>query len=115
MKKFDKINLAFSSALLLIPGVSLAAVEGSITPIDGGVWTVAAILERVTNWVLGFTGLVAIMFLVYGGLQYIISAGNKDKAEAAKKTILYAVIGLVVVALSYVIVSFVTTNVKDLS
>ena len=114
MKKFDKINMAFSSALLLIPGVSLAIEEG-IKPIDGGTWTVAEILERVTNWILGFTGLVAIMFLVYGGLQYIISAGNKDKAEAAKKTILYAVIGLVVVALSYVIVSFVTSNIQDVA
>jgi len=114
MKKFDKINLAFSSALLLMPGVSLAY-EKAIEPIDGGTWTVAEILERVTNWILGFTGLVAIMFLVYGGLQYIISAGNKDKAEAAKKTILYAVIGLVVVALSYVIVSFVTSNIQDVA
>lgn len=54
---------------------------------------------------LGVTGLLAVVFLIYGGFRYIASAGNEEQAEGAKKTIQNAIIGLVVVILSYVIVS----------
>ncbi len=63
-----------------------------------------------TNFIeifLGVVGLVAVAFLIYGGFRYITSAGNDETAESAKKTIQNAIIGLVVVILSYVIVAIV--------
>lgn len=60
------------------------------------------------TWVLLLVGGLAVLFLIWGGLQYVTSSGNKDKAEAAKQTITYAVIGLIVIVLARVIVSLVT-------
>ena len=68
------------------------------------------IFGYVTNLVLMASGGVAVFFLVVGGIQYITSFGNQERNDAAKKTIKYAVIGLLAVILSYAIV----TNIIDL-
>lgn len=52
-------------------------------------------------------GFAAIIMIIVGGLKYIISSGESSNINSAKNTILYAIIGLVVVALAQVIVRFV--------
>jgi hypothetical protein len=51
-------------------------------------------------------GVIAVIMLFIGGLKYITSTGDAAKVTSAKDTILYAIIGLVVVALAQVIVRF---------
>ncbi len=48
--------------------------------------------------------------IVYGGFRYVTSGGDSSKVGDAKKTILYALIGLVIVALAQVIVKFVLSK-----
>lgn len=52
-------------------------------------------------------GIVAVIMIIVGGFKYITSSGDSGKVGSAKNTILYAIIGLVVVALAQVIVKFV--------
>lgn len=59
------------------------------------------------NIFLGIVGLVAVAFLIYGGFRYITSAGNDEAAEAGKKIIQNSIIGLVIIILSYIIVTVV--------
>lgn len=114
MKKLNKASLAVGSALMATPLATLAAPE-KIDPINAsaGNITVAQLLTKIITWVLTFSAAVAVLFLIFGGLQYVTSAGNKDRIDKAKQTILYAVIGLVVIALSFVIVTFINTNLKS--
>jgi hypothetical protein len=49
--------------------------------------------------------------LIYGGFRYVTSAGNDTAVATAKKTITYALIGLIIVAFAQVIVHFVLNNV----
>jgi cytochrome bd-type quinol oxidase subunit 2 len=56
-------------------------------------------------------GVAAVIMIIVGGLKYIISQGDSNNINSAKNTILYAIIGLVVVALSQVIVRFVLNKV----
>ncbi len=63
-------------------------------------------VEKVVNVLLGLVAFIAVIVLVYAGVKYIISFGEEDEAEQAKRMILYALIGLVVVGLSAVIVNF---------
>jgi hypothetical protein len=72
--------------------------------------TVLSVVEKVVGWLTTLVGIVAVLFLIYGGLVYITSAGNKDRAENAKKIITYSVIGLIVVVLARVIVSLVVNT-----
>ncbi len=70
----------------------------------------------VIKWLLTISGVIAILFIIVGGFQYITSAGNSETAEKGKGTLINAVIGLIVVLLSYTIVSVIsgslTTSIK---
>ena len=65
------------------------------------------IITSILSGIIAAAGLVAVIYIIVGGVQYMTSGGDAQKIEKAKKTILYAVIGLVVCALSFAIVNFV--------
>jgi hypothetical protein len=66
-----------------------------------------ALIPRLINLMLFIVGILAIVFLIFGGIRYVISAGDKTKVDAAKNTILYAIVGLIVAILGYAIVNWV--------
>jgi len=57
---------------------------------------------------LWITGTLSVLFVIIGGIRYVTAHGNEEQAEAAKKTILHAIIGVVIVVLSFVIVRVIT-------
>jgi len=106
MKKIIKI-ISIAQALLL-PGLALAQIPQPPAPklLRGDL---ATILQNVINGLLGIAGVIAVVMLIIGGFRYAAAAGNEEAIEAAKKTITYAVIGLVIVALALLIVNTVIT------
>ena len=68
------------------------------------------ILTQIINIFSWIVGVVSVIMIIYGGFRYITSGGDSNGVTAAKNTILYAIIGLVIVALSQVIVQFVLTK-----
>ena len=66
---------------------------------------------KVINWVMGIVGMICVVVIILGGIQYMTSAGDAGKVKKAKDTILYGIIGLIVVALAATIVNFVIANV----
>ncbi len=52
-------------------------------------------------------GIVAVIMIIFGGFKYITSAGNQEKVKSAKQTLVYALIGIIIVALAQIIVKFV--------
>ena len=63
-------------------------------------------IKNILNFVVGVGGLVAVIYVVIGGYGYMTSQGDSAKLQKAKSTILYAVIGLVICSLAFVIVNF---------
>jgi TRAP-type C4-dicarboxylate transport system permease small subunit len=63
------------------------------------------------NLIIALTALIAVISLVYSGFQYILSAGDEDKAGKAQKNITYTLVGLVVVFISPLVIRFVLDNV----
>lgn len=68
--------------------------------------TLPVILGRIIQTVLAFLGIVAIIIIIYAGLKYMRSEGDEAKIEKAKKTIIMATIGLVIMFSSFAIVTF---------
>lgn len=66
-----------------------------------------SIIKTTINVVSIVVGLVAVIMIVFGGLKYITSGGESNNVSSAKNTIIYAIIGLVVVALAQFVVRFV--------
>lgn len=83
---------------------------------DIGLPTSTATLDAgISNIILLLTeliGMLAVVFVMYGGLQYVMSQGDAKKIASAKSTLLYAIIGLVLSIAGYAIVRFVTTSIK---
>jgi hypothetical protein len=65
-----------------------------------------SIVHTIVNILSAIVGIAAVIMIIVGGFRYITSGGNDASVTAAKNTILYAIIGLVVVALAQVIVRF---------
>ena len=70
----------------------------------------AAILS-LTNWLLGFTLSVSVLALIWGGLNYVTSSGDAQKADLSKKIIYYALIGVFISGVSYAIVNIIVTEI----
>jgi uncharacterized membrane protein len=68
------------------------------------------IVTAVINILSLVVGVVAVIMIIVGGLRYITSNGDSGQVGNAKNTILYAVVGLIVVALAQVIVRFVVNR-----
>jgi hypothetical protein len=66
--------------------------------------TFAGLLRFFINIGIGIVGLISILFIIYGGFQYITSRGDEEQAAAGKKALTNAIIGLIIVILSYVVV-----------
>jgi hypothetical protein len=65
------------------------------------------LLTQVINIFSIIVGIIAIIMIIYGGLKYITSGGDSGNVSGAKNTIIYALVGLVIVALAQFIVHFV--------
>lgn len=70
-----------------------------------------ATLEAVYNGVLVIAGIVSVIFIIVGGIKYSLSSGDPSEVSKAKNTILYSIIGLVVVMSAFAIIRFVTGSV----
>lgn len=104
-------GLMFLSVFSFLPDLTLAAADNISSSCttwqnDQGLCTVGLrlMIGKLVNWALLFLGLVATSFLIFGGFMYITSAGNDQNVEKAKKLIIYAAVGIVIILLSAVLV-----------
>jgi hypothetical protein len=74
--------------------------------------SVTDLIKKIINILSVLIGAIAVVMIILGGFRYVTSAGKQESVTAAKNTILYAIIGLVIVALAQVIVHFVLNNVN---
>ena len=84
-----------------------ATSAGTSTPTDANV-----VIKNVTNIMFFIIGAVSVIMLIYGGIRYTTSGGNTNSVTAAKNTVIYSIVGLVISILAYAIVNFVVTNIK---
>ena len=78
---------------------------------DGGDTQVAKVIATAINILSAIGGLIAVIMIIIGGIKYITSGGDSNSVSSAKNTILYAIVGLIVVAFAQVIVQFVLERV----
>lgn len=72
-----------------------------------GVQADNAHLQTIFNVVLSICGAIAVLIIVLAGFRYIYSQGNPSETATARNAIIYALVGLVVIAVAFSIVNFV--------
>ena len=65
------------------------------------------LIKNTINLLSLLVGIIAVIMMIYGGFRYITSGGDSGNVTSAKNTILYAIVGLIIVALAQFIVRFV--------
>jgi len=118
MKQIKKILAVFALVfgLSFVPALTVGAVDPyepcSANP-DSSVCKAAGsddigkVITNVINVLLFIIGAISVVMLIIGGFRYTTSGGDQNNVKAAKDTILYAIIGLVVAFLAFAIVNWV--------
>lgn len=73
-------------------GSSSSGFGNPITPT-----TIEGVLSSIMSYLRGIAGTIAVIFIIIGGVMYMLSAGDKDRTEQAKKTVIFALVGLAIV------------------
>ena len=68
-----------------------------------------ATVLNITNWILGFVFIIAVLMIIFGGVLYLISAGNEDSIKRGKDTIINGIAGVVICGLAYAMVKVIST------
>ena len=110
---------AFSlAAVAVVPATAQAACTGTFNITNGAdcaaptgakadLFATNGLFNKIANTLIFLVGAIAVLFLIIGGLRYVVSNGDAKNVEAAKNTILYAIVGIVVAILAYAAVKFV--------
>lgn len=128
VKKFILVSIASLSIMmpgLLVPALSGVASASITTEIcsgannaandtgncagnaESGAKGLTNLFRTLVKWFSIIVGAVSVIMIIYGGFRYITSGGDSGRVGNAKNTLLYAVIGLFIVAIAQLIVHFV--------
>lgn len=132
MELFSKIIIGITSFLILlsVPAIALAAPAAATPQTTGctqsktaagtpimvcslqnplsnisGSTSVPQVIQIIIKAALGLVGGLTLLMFVWGGFQWLTSAGNEERVKNGSKTMLWAVIGLMLVFTSYFILS----------
>lgn len=118
MKRSLKLFASFVAASLTISLLSIdqSLAVGSVS--EGAVSARAAdqpatlfgdtgVFSQISSVLLFIVGAIAVIMIVIGGLRYVVSGGDAALVSAAKNTILYALVGIIIAILAYAAVNFV--------
>ncbi len=77
-------------------------------PGPAGILQLQELLTRIINLSVGISFMVLLVMLVYGGVRFIISGGEPKAVQAATQTLTYAVIGIVLLAVAWLILKLIS-------
>lgn len=104
-------SAAIKQSLCAGADAASGATTSTCTPTTGtGTSGIQNIAQRVTDVFSVIVGAISIIMIIYGGFRYITSGGDSGKVGNAKNTLIYAVVGLIIVALAQLLVRFVLTQ-----
>lgn len=96
-------------------GQDIGRLQGFLSPLrplDGN-FNLVTLATVVLNFVILIAGILAIFYLIWAGIQYITASTDEEKAKKARAGIYNAVIGIVVIVLSYIIIQYVSQIAKN--
>lgn len=85
------------------------ATDGTCTTTGG--LTVMGVIKTIVSVLSIVIGIVAVFMVIISGFKYITSGGDSNGVSSAKSTLIYAIVGLIIVALAQFLVHFVLNNV----
>ena len=103
-----------NTATVLIAGATSRAQSGfdKVQSKTGATKDLEGAIGNILNVVYLVIGIVAVIMIILGGVSYATSQGDPGKVKKGKDTIMYGIIGLIIVLLAFAITNFVLSNVE---
>ena len=91
----------------VIPMTAFAALNDATNPFKDlpGDQNVKPLAIRIVNYALTFLGIIAVLMIIFAGVKYITAGGKQETIDSAKKIIMYSLIGIIIILLSFAIVN----------
>ena len=105
--QINNVNVVRATDMSLSGGVSSS--QGDDVPQD----LAGDVFKNVVNILLFIIGAVSVIMLIYGGIRYTTSGGNANSVTAAKNTIMYSIVGLIIAILAFAVVNFVVKQMME--
>jgi hypothetical protein len=109
--------ILITGAFLFLSNIALAATDqfGMNYPAKLGLSNKdpRLVIMELVRIALGFVGIIAVIIIMYAGFLWMTSAGNEQKVDDAKKILVNAVIGLVIILSAFLIVSFIINKLNN--
>lgn len=110
-------NLKKTFFLIFLPAlVSIQHAQAAILPSsDPASWSIGEIEQIINNvmtYVAEIGGALAVLLIIYASFNYLTAYGNEEKVSAAKKMILWTIIGIVVIMLAKILIATIVGFVK---
>lgn len=106
----SKSLLSFPTWYQFLPGTK-DPVTGACTPELTKLTDVWLVVAAVINILLRLSAILAVFFVIYGGVQYILSQGSPEKTDQARKTIISAMVGLGIAITASLIIGFLASKI----
>lgn len=97
--------LNFADAQTVVCDGATLVTGGDCDPATGS--AVQTLIKNITSIFAWLLGIIAVFLIMLGGFKYVTSGGDSGKVSSAKNTILFAIVGLVIAAISQPFINFV--------
>lgn len=104
------LGLSIASQTLAIGTISDGANSARGAQQPSNLFGDTGVFAEISSVLLFIVGAIAVIMIIIGGLRYVISGGDSSQVQAAKNTILYALVGIIVAILAYAAVNFVINS-----
>jgi len=112
------VKLGYVAAIILYSGAAYAQSRG-FTPIvptnPSGFDDLGQFINRLIEFGIAFIAVVAVLYIILNGFNYILAGGDQKKAAAARSGIQNAIIGVIIAVIAYLVVKLVLVNLLNVN
>jgi len=103
------------AAMAMPLATSALSIEDAGQTLNLGTADLKETIINILNLALGLLALIAVIMVIIGGFTWMTAGGNEEKVDKAKKIISSAVVGMIIILLSWALVTFVTGTTSNVS
>lgn len=113
MKYLSPRILLATLAATILPAVAYAETFTLPNPFGSNTTSPTDVIVNVINFAIGIIGIIALVMFIYGGFVILTAHGNADQMKKGTHTLVYAIVGMIVVLTSYSVLSYIFENVFE--
>ena len=102
-----------AAVVVFVSSVNLVFAQQEVTPVGDEGHQLVEWITLMLQWLIALAGVVAAAVLIFNGFMYITASGDEGKIQKATKGITYAIVGLIIAAIAFLIVNFVVNQLTD--